>query len=308
MDTQSQFSPESNLPFSMDDFAKALEKHDYQFSKGQVVRGKVFQHDSNGALVDIGGKSPGFVPINEIDLEEVLDISAFLPLGEEMEFLIIREQDAEGQVLLSRRQLQLQQAWDELTQLQESGKSVQMRVTGTNKGGVIGQVNGLRAFIPRSHLIDKNSLESLVGELLSATLLEVDPDNRKLVLSQREAARAQLLSKLEEWQLMTGKVASIKPYGVFVDLEGVTGLLHINEVSGNRVDSLTTLFQVGQEIKVVIKQIDEWRNRISLSTKVLEAYSGELLDKFAEVMATAQTRAERAKEQHLEAEAQGAKS
>ncbi|MGK7873191.1 MAG: S1 RNA-binding domain-containing protein [Xenococcaceae cyanobacterium] len=296
MTSESTSSQEHNQPFSMDDFAQALEQYDYQFEKGQVVRGKVFQYDSEGAYIDIGGKSPGFVPLREASLKRVTDLSEFLPLQEEMDFLIISGQNAEGQVTLSRRQLEIKQAWDNLTESAESGKSVQMRVTATNKGGVIGEVEGLRAFIPRSHLIEKEDLESLIGQLLTANFLEVDPERNKLVLSQREAARAAAISKLEREQLMEGKVVSIKPYGVFVDLDGVTGLLHIKQVSGSHVDSLTTLFQIGQQIKVMIVDIDEYKNRLSLSTKVLENYPGEILEKMDEVMATASERVQKAKE------------
>lgn len=288
-------SPASASSFSMEDFAQALEGYDYQFKKGQVVRGKVFEYGSEGAYVDIGGKSPGFVPSGEASLGRVDDLTEVLPHGEETEFLVISEQNAEGQVKLSRRQLHLKEAWQRVAEIAESDSSVQMRVTGTNRGGVTGEVEGLRAFIPRSHLIEKEDLDSLVGQSLTATFLEVNPDQNKLVLSQRQAARAAVISKLERGQLVEGKVASIKPYGVFVDLGSVTGLLHITQVSGTRIDALTTVFEIGQSIAVMIIELDEYKNRISLSTKVLENYPGELLENMTEVMANAPQRAEQAR-------------
>ncbi len=285
----------ANAPsFSMDDFAKALEKYDYEFSKGQIIKGTVVQHQSEGAYVDIGGKSPAFLPIREAALEAIDNLTEVAPLGEELEFLIIREQNSEGQVTLSLRQLQIQAAWDKIAELADSGKSTQIRVTGVNKGGVIGEVEGLRGFIPRSHLQQRDNLESLIGQLLTVTFLEVNPEQRKLVLSQRDAMRAAALTKVEEGALVTGTIVNMKPYGVFVDLDGVTGLLHIKEVSGVHIDSLNTIFKVGQEIKVVIAQVDEYNNRLSLSTKVLEEYPGELLEKFDQVMATAEARWEKA--------------
>jgi small subunit ribosomal protein S1 len=289
-------SQEPNLSFSMDDFAKALEQHDYQFEKGQVVSGKVFEHSSEGAYIDIGGKSSAFVPFREASAQRVTHLSECLPLQAEMDFLIISEQNEEGQVTLSRRQLELNQAWDNVAEISESGKSVQMRVTGMNKGGVTGDIEGLRGFIPRSHLIEKDDLESLMGQLLTAHFLEVDRERNKLVLSQRQVARAAAIGTLEQGALMTGKVVKLQPYGVFVDLNGVTGLLHIKQVSGAHVDSLATLFKFGQEIKVMIANIDEYKNRISLSTKVLEAYPGEILEKMDEVMANASERLEEARE------------
>lgn len=299
-------SQESKVSFSMDDFAKALEQHDYHFQKGQVVHGKVFQYDSNGAFVDIGGKSPGFVPINEVALAQVdqQNLAEILPLETEREFLIVREQDAQGQVLLSVRQLYLKQAWEELAEIQESGKSVQIRITGTNRGGVTGEVNGLRGFIPRSHLLDQSNMDSLVGQLVTATFLEVDRERKKLVLSQRKAARADAMSQLEAGKLMEGKVASVKPYGVFVDMSGVTGLLHISQVSGSRIsfEELSQLFPVRQSIKVMILEIDEWEKRISLSTKVLESHSGEILENMEQIMTNAEVRAEQYQAKQLESD------
>jgi len=297
MDSNSVSSQKSSASFSMDDFAKALEQYDYKFAKGQTIRGKIVQIDSEGAYVDIGGKSPGFVPAREAALGQVDNLAEILPLNEELEFLIIREQNDEGQVTLSRRQLEMKQAWERIAELAESGSSVQMRVTGFNKGGVTGEVEGLRAFIPRSHLQQKEDLDSLIGQLVTATFLEVNPDQNKLVLSQRDAIRAAAMINFEAGTLREGKIVSIKPYGVFVDLGGVTGLLHIKEVSNGQIQSLNTLFKIGQEIKVAIAEVDEYRNRLSLSTKVLEEYPGEIVEKLDEVMATAEERFAKAKEE-----------
>lgn len=280
----------------MDDFTKALEQHDYHFEKGQVIRGKVIQHTADGAYIDIGGKSAGYVPLKEADLQFEPNLAEVLPLNTDVELLITSEQNAEGQVRLSRRQLQLKEAWDKVAEIAEMGHSVQMRVTGTNKGGVVGEVEGLKGFIPRSHLLEKEDLDSLVGQSLTATFLEVNPTNNKLVLSQRRAIAAAQMDKLEVGKLVSGKVAKLQPYGVFVDFDGVSGLLHITQVSGSRIDALTTLFKYGQEIKVMILNIDEYKNRISLSTKLLENYPGELIEKFDEVMATAEARVAQAQE------------
>jgi small subunit ribosomal protein S1 len=299
MTAKSNRSQEPGLSFSLDDFARALDQHNYEFSKGQIVRGTVVEHSSDGAYVDIGGKSPGYVPIREASVKSDISLAESLPIGEEAEFLIISEQNEDGQVTLSRRQLLLKKAWDNVAEMAESGKSVQMRVSGVNKGGVTGEVEGLRGFIPRSHLIEKENLESLVGQLLTATFLEVDADNKKLVLSQRQAARAAAIGKLEPGALMDGTVVRMQPYGAFVDLDGVTGLLHVKQVSGVPVHSLTTVFEIGQQIKVIVLEIDEYKNRVSLSTKVLESYPGEILEKFGEVMANASERAEQAREQLL---------
>ena len=286
--------PNSNRAFSMEDFENALQEYDYEFTRGQKIEGTVVQVTSDGAYVDIGGKSPGFVPTNEAALGFVNNLEAILPVGETKEFLIIREQDSDGQVTLSLRQLALDKAWEDLKEIAETGKSTQIRITGANKGGVTGEVSGLRAFIPRSHLQQRDNLESLIGQLLTATFLEVNQENRKLVLSQRDAMRAVAMDSIREGALMAGKVVNIKPYGVFVDLEGATGLLHIKEISAARVESLNNIFEVGQQIKVVIKQIDEYQNRMSLSIEALEEYPGENIEKLEQVMANAEERWERA--------------
>ena len=288
-------SPAANSSFSMEDFAKALEQHDYQFQKGQVVRGKVVQYESDGAYIDIGGKSIAFLPLMEAALQPITDLSKVLPLQEEQDFIIIREQDAEGQVTLSRRQLEIKQIWQRLVQMQENKQTLQVRVTGVNKGGVTVDVQGLRGFIPRSHLVERDNLDALKGETLAASFLEIDRSNKKLVLSNRLATRSSSFSQLEIGQLVKGKVTSIQPFGVFVDLNGVSGLLHIKQVSQNYIESLPALFKVGQEIAAVIIDLDEGKGRIALSTKVLENYPGEMVEKMDEVMASAEARANKAK-------------
>ncbi len=278
------------MTFSTEDFARALAEHDYTFQTGSTVRGTVISHGSEGALIEIGGKSDAFLPLKEASLSRVDNLEATLPVGEAFEFLIIRDQDAEGRVVLSIRRLLVQQLWEQLEQQQNNGDIRDVKVTGTNKGGVIVDVEGLRGFVPRSQLLQAEDLEALVGSVLSVAFLEVNPTTNKLVLSQKAAARSQAMGRLGVGQLIEGKVASLKPYGAFVSFEGVTGLLHINQVSKNYVDSLNGVLQVGTAVKAIIVNLDEERNRISLSTKVLEKYPGEVLKEFESVMADAENR------------------
>ena len=285
-----------NPSFSLDDFAKALDQHSYDLHKGQIVKGQVESYTSDGAYIDIkGAKSPGFIPKKEISVIEFEDISEILPLKEERDFLIIREQNADGQMLLSIRQLELKQVWDQLLDVQNSGQSLQARVTGVNRGGVTVEVYSLRGFIPRSHLLEKDDLESLIEQSLNVSILELDVDRNKIVLSQRLASQSLGFSQLEVGQLVEGKVMGVKPFGVFVDIEGVTGLIHIKEVSQKYVESLPQLFPVGQMIKAMVISLDEGRHRISLSTRILENYPGEVVEKLSEVMESAEARSERAK-------------
>lgn len=295
MTSPSISSPEPAVSFSRDEFAQALAQHDYNFERGQVVRGKVAEHASEGAYVDISGKSAGFVPMGEISAKSGINIADCLPLGSQMDFLIVREQNADGQVTLSRRLLEVKQAWDKVSELAQTDQSVQLRVARTNKGGVIGEVEGLRGFIPRSHLIEKDDLESLVGQSLTANFLEVDQERNRLILSQRQVARAAAIGKLEKGNLRQGKIVKLQPYGVFIDLDGVTGLLHVTQISNVRVEGLPELFQLGQLLPVFVLEIDETKNRVSLSTKVLENYAGEVLENLEAIIATAESRAEKAR-------------
>ena len=294
MNSKSKSTPATESAFSMDDFAKALEQQDFQFQNGQTIKGKVFQYENNGAYVDIGGKSAAFIPSEEVSLRPVTDLSEVLPLQEELEFVIIKEQDADGQVTVSRRQLEVQQIWQRLVEMQENSQTLQVRVTGVNKGGVTVDVQGVRGFIPRSHLLERENLDQLKGQTLSASFLEVDLSNNKLVLSNRLATRSASFSQLEIGQLVEGKITGIKPFGMFVDLQGVSGLLHIKQISQKFIESLSPLFQPGQILKAVIIDLDEAKGRISLSTRVLEKYPGEMVENMAEVMANAEERASKA--------------
>lgn len=278
----------------MDDFAKALDAESISFEKGSIVKGKVFSHDTNGAYVDIKGKSLAFVPIEEIAASGGgADLEALVPIGEDMDFLVIRDQDADGQVTLSRRQLQVRYTWIKVEEIQERKESVTVKVTGTNKGGVTVDFQGLRGFIPKSQLIDRD-LEALKGSNVTALIIEASQERDKFVLSQRQATRTANFSTLQMGQLVTGQVVSLKPFGAFVDFDGNTGLLHIKQISQGYIKDLSTVFSVGQEVKALIVNLDEGTGKISLSTRVLENKPGEMISDQAEVMNSADARAPRA--------------
>lgn len=279
------------MTFSAEDFARALEAHDYTFQLGSTVRGTVVALANDGATVDIGGKSAAFLPTREAAVKAVSSLEGVVEVGKDYEFEVIRDQDADGQVLLSIRRIKVKQLWASLAQRAEQGAVVEARVTGHNKGGVTVDVEGLRGFVPRSHLASTyESLEDWLGQKITLGFLEVNPANNKLVMSQRLAARSQVMGQLALGQLVTGTVASLKPFGAFVDFEGITGLLHIKQISKTYIDSLSTVLRVGQPIKAVVVALDGDRNRISLSTKVLEKYPGEFLKEPDTLMAEAENR------------------
>lgn len=279
------------MTFSAEDFAKALEAHDYDFQVGSTVRGTVISCANDGATVDIGGKSSAFLPIREAAVRALSSLEGVIEPDQEYSFQVIRDQDADGQVLLSIRQLQLKQLWAKLSTMADEGALLEVKVTGHNKGGVTVDVEGLRGFVPRSHLSQtRESLEDWLGQTITVGFLEVSPDTNKLVMSQRVAARSQVMGQLTLGQLIEGQVVSLKPFGAFIEFEGITGLLHIKQISKSYVDSLPTVLSMGQPIKAIIVGLDPERNRISLSTKVLEKYPGELIKEPESVFADAENR------------------
>jgi small subunit ribosomal protein S1 len=280
-------------PFSADDFANALAEHNYEFAVGQTVKGKVVSVESSGIYVDIGAKSLGFLPIEEATLSGSSRSNDAFPIGNEYEFLIISSQNADGEVKLSVRRLLFKQAWQTLRDYQAESKVFETKVIGTNTGGVIVDSVGLRGFVPRSHLADSSDMPKLIGKFLPVMVLEADETRKKLVLSNRQAAKLAAMTQIAKGQLVTGKVTNIRPFGAFVEFSGLSGLLHVKEMSQKPVSDPTRVFQLNDMIKAVIIDVDESRNRIALSTKILELHAGEMLDNSAQVFAEAEERLEK---------------
>ena len=284
-----------DFDFDEEAFLAALDENEPIGATGDVVTGKVIEHESDGIYVDIGGKAPGFMPKSECGLGVITDLKNRFPKGMEVQVLVTREQNADGMVTISCRALALRQAWEKVRQLEKDGKVVQVKINGFNRGGCTCDLEGLRGFIPRSQLNEGENHEALVGKTLGAAFLEVNPDTRKLVLSEKKAALAARFSELEVGQLVSGHVASIKPYGFFVDLGGVSGLLHQSCVTGGAMRDLREAFQQGDEVKALVTELDPGRGRIGLNTALLENQPGELLVSKEALMAEAQDRANRAR-------------
>jgi small subunit ribosomal protein S1 len=284
-----------DFDFDEEAFLAALEENEPVGTTGDVVQGKVIGIESDGVYVDIGGKAPGFMPKKECGLGVITNLKERFPAGLSIEVLVTREQNADGMVTISARALALRQSWDKLRQQEKDGKVVQVKINGFNRGGVTCDLEGLRGFIPRSQLQDGEQHEALMGKTIGVAFLEVNPETRKLVLSEKKAATAARFSQLEVGQLVEGKVVALKPYGFFIDLGGVSGLLHQSSVTGGVLRDLREAFEVGESIKALVTQVDPGRGRIALNTALLEGQPGELLVEKAKVMAEAEDRATRAR-------------
>ena len=293
-----------DIGFTHEDFAALLDKYDYHFSPGDIVAGTVFSMEPRGALIDIGAKTAAYIPIQEMSINRVDNPSEVLQADETREFFILTDENEDGQLTLSIRRIEYMRAWERVRQLQQEDATVRSNVFATNRGGALVRIEGLRGFIPGSHISAREAKEDLVGEDLPLKFLEVDEERNRLVLSHRRALVERKMNGLEVGQVVRGSVRGIKPYGAFIDIGGVSGLLHISEISHDHIDTPHSVFGVNDELKVMIIDLDADRGRISLSTKQLEPEPGDMLKNRDIVFEKAEEMAEKYR-QKLLAEAEG---
>ena len=271
-------------------FLEALNANEPIGSEGETISGKVIAIESDGLYVDIGGKAPGFMPKKECGLGVITNFKEKFSVGLEMEVLVIKEQNADGMVTVSARALILRQSWEKVASSAKNGELIQVMINGFNRGGLTCDVDGLRGFIPRSQLEDGQDYQSLVNKNLKVAFLEVNPETRKLVLSEKKALLVSKFADLKLGQLIEGEILAIKPYGFFVDLGGASGLLHQSSITNGSIRNLREIFEEGEIIKALITEIDLERGRIGLNTALLENSPGELIIDKEKVMVEASER------------------
>ncbi len=296
-------APSSNnedVGFTIDEFAALLSKFDYHFKPGDVVNGTVFNLEPKGALIDIGAKTAAFMPLPEVSINRVETLEEVLEPGETREFFILSEENEDGQLSLSIRRIEYQRAWERVRQLQKEDATIYSEVFATNRGGALVRVEGLRGFIPGSHISTRKPKEELVAEFLPLKFLEVDEERNRLVLSHRRALVERKMNRLEVGEVVVGTVRGIKPYGAFIDIGGVSGLLHISEISHEHIETPHTVLNVNDQMKVMIIDLDAERGRISLSTKALEPEPGDMLTDPQKVFDNAEEMAARYKQMLME--------
>ncbi|MEO0456480.1 MAG: 30S ribosomal protein S1 [Cyanobacteria bacterium P01_A01_bin.114] len=303
-----QDTKETDIGFTHEDFEALLDRYDYHFSPGDIVPGTVFSIEPRGALIDIGAKTAAFLPIQEMSINRVESSDEVLQSNETREFFILTDENEDGQLTLSIRRIEYMRAWERVRQLQTEDATVRSDVFATNRGGALVRIEGLRGFIPGSHISTRKPKEDLVGEALPLKFLEVDEERNRLVLSHRRALVERKMNGLQVGEVVIGTVRGLKPYGAFIDIGGVSGLLHISEISHDHIDAPNSVFNVNDEIKVMIIDLDAERGRISLSTKQLEPEPGDMVKNPDLVFEKAEEMAERYRQQLLKAEAEAALS
>jgi small subunit ribosomal protein S1 len=258
-----------------EDYKKLLDLYDESMrnlTEGEIVPGRVIGVTSNSVIVDVGYKSEGLIPIEEFtDREGRLTVA----VGEEVDVLLEKTEDLEGHVLLSRIKAQRMRRWTEVERAYKDGRVIKGRITDRIKGGLTVDV-GLRAFLPGS-LVDikpVKNLESLRGQEMEFKVISLDRRRNNIVLSRKAVLetelvkkKAETLKKLEEGARLKGVVKNITDYGVFIDLGGIDGLLHITDISWGRVNHPSEHFSVGDEVEVVILKFDPETERVSLGYK-----------------------------------------
>ncbi len=257
------------------DFEELLKQYDYNFQKGDLVKGVVCGYDSTGAMVDIGAKTIAIVPEREaVDKGE--NIEDKLKKDQEYEFLIIREEDEDGKFLLSRKKVDLAYAWKELEKAKTADETILGTIAGIVKGGLLIDISGVRGFVPSSQLRSKET-ELEVGSKIELKILTLDPQQNNFILSNKKVyedsaveARKNVFSQIEPGQVVKGDVVRITDFGAFIDLGGIDGLLPLSQLSWRWIDHPTDILNVGDKIDVEVIAVDHDKQRVSLSLKNLE--------------------------------------
>ena len=254
----------------LDEFEQLLEE---SFAKANtvadIVEGTVIKKESDGYLVSVkGAKMEAFLPNKELSDGEELEV------GDIREFYVLKEENNEDCMQLSLKRIAYAQAWAQLNDAKIQGDTILAKVVSTVKGGVLVDIADLKGFIPSSQLRTGTPFEGLVDTKIEVKVLEADPKKNKLILSQRQAVAEQrdqvvdnVLSSLEEGQVVSGKVVRITDFGAFVDINGIDGLLPISEISWQRIKHPSDVLTLGDTIEVKIIKIDNELKRISLSLK-----------------------------------------
>ncbi|MEI6179945.1 MAG: S1 RNA-binding domain-containing protein [Chloroflexales bacterium] len=277
------------------DWTSLLDEYDYaRPQRGELRDGMIMQIEDNGILVSIGTKREGVIPSQ--DLRQMGDefLSA-LKVGETIQVYVQEPENRDGDLILSLTMVQVAKDWEYAELLFKDGGITRCKVIGFNKGGLLVQFNRIRGFVPASQVAQlhgrtaaeerQQALQKMVNQEIPLKVIEVDRERNRLVLSERSATqewrkaqKQRLLTELQPGDILSGRVNQLTNFGAFIDLGGADGLAHISELSWQRVNHPREVLQPGQEVKVVVVEIDRERERIGLSIRQLQANPWETID------------------------------
>ncbi len=268
-------------PEDVREFMDQALREPRRLARGQIVEGVIVSVSSDEILVDIGCKSEGIVPAREFQSLTPEELAELQP-GRSILVQVLRPESGEGNAVLSIDRARGEQAWRELEAACRTGALVTGKVLGSNRGGLLVEVHGRRGFVPHSHVMGlsgdearrEEELDALVGKVVDLKVLEVSRHENRLVLSHklaeeelRRVRKQKLIDQIEVGDVRRGKITGITKYGVFVDIGGADGMVHVSELSWDRIKEPAEVFSLGQELDVLVMAIDRENGRISLSIK-----------------------------------------
>lgn len=263
---------------SADELDEAIEATLPRFENGDIVGGMIVKVERDEVLVDIGYKSEGVIPAKELSIRQDVDPREIVQEGDRIEALVLQKENEEGRLVLSRKRAQYEKAWIDIEKIRDTTGTVAGPVIEVVRGGLILDI-GLRGFCPAS-LVDLRKVKDLdgyVGQILECKIIELDRNRNNVVLSRKayleESQREQrtaFLESLQPGERRKGVVSSVVHFGVFVDIGGMDGLVHVSEISWRRVDHPSEVVNVGDEVEVEVLDVDKESQKISLSMKACQ--------------------------------------
>ena len=276
-----EFENGGNANVSKEDLEKAYDETLNKVSEHQVVEGTVIAADKKEVIVNIGYKSDGIIPASEFRYNPDLKV------GDKVEVYVENQEDTKGQLVLSHKKARLSKSWERVNAALDNEEVIQGYIKCRTKGGMIVDVFGIEAFLPGSQ-IDVHPIRDydvFVGKTMEFKVVKINQEFRNVVVSHKalieqelEQQRKEIIGKLEKGQILEGTVKNITTYGVFVDLGGVDGLIHITDLSWGRVSDPHEVVSLDQKINVVILDFDEEKKRIALGLKQLTPHPWDALD------------------------------
>ncbi len=255
---------------------EAIESSLKKISRGEIVKGKIISISEDEIIVNINYKSDGIIPKEEISNDPNFNHKSIFKEGDEIEVYILKLDDGEGNVILSRKRVETIKAWDKLEKLYRSNEIIECKVVDIVKAGLAVFVEEVKGFIPISHISTKyvEDLSKYKNKILKAKIIELDRKRNRVILSSKEAEkemtiqkRKELWNSLEIGNTVEGEVKKIADFGVFVDIGGLDGLIHISDLSWQRIEHPSHVLSVGDKVKVQILELDKKKNRIALGLK-----------------------------------------